>query len=53
VRRHLLNRAQLRFAMQYQNLSCQLFVKGDGQNAELARLKGEFEAIEQASIQKN
>ena len=30
------------------------FVKGDGQNAaELARLKGEFEAIEQASIQKN
>jgi hypothetical protein len=29
-------------------------VKGDGQNAaELARLKGEFEAIEQASIQKN
>jgi hypothetical protein len=27
------------------------FVKGDGQNAaELARLKGEFEAIEQASI---
>ena len=30
------------------------FVKGDGQNAaELARLKGEFEAIEQASIQKS
>jgi hypothetical protein len=30
------------------------FVKGDGQAAaELARLKGEFEAIEQASIQKN
>jgi hypothetical protein len=30
------------------------FVKGDGQTAaELARLKGEFEAIEQASIQKN
>ncbi len=30
------------------------FVKGDGPTAaELARLKGEFEAIEQASIQKN
>jgi hypothetical protein len=30
------------------------FVKGDGQNAaELARLKGEFEALEQISIQKN
>ena len=30
------------------------FVKGDGQNAtELARLKGEFEAIQQASFQKN
>ncbi len=30
------------------------FVGGDGQNAaELARLKGEFEAIEQAAIQKN
>ena len=30
------------------------FVGGDGPNAaELARLKGEFEAIEQASIQKN
>jgi hypothetical protein len=30
------------------------FVKGDGQTAaELGRLKGEFEAIEQASIQKN
>ena len=30
------------------------FVKGDGQNAAvLARLKGEFEAIEQASIQKS
>ncbi len=30
------------------------FVKGDGPAAaELARLKGEFEAIEQASIQKN
>ena len=30
------------------------FVKGDGPTAaELARLKGEFEAIEQAAIQKN
>lgn len=29
-------------------------IKGDGQSAaELARLKGEFEALEQASIQKN
>lgn len=30
------------------------FIKGDGQTAaELARLRGEFEALEQASIQKN
>ncbi|MBW6507034.1 MAG: hypothetical protein K0B00_09820 [Rhodobacteraceae bacterium] len=30
------------------------FIQGDKQNAsELARLKGEFEALEQASIQKN
>ena len=30
------------------------FIKGDGQNAaELARLKGEFEALERASIEKN
>jgi len=30
------------------------FVKGDGQNAaELARLKGEFEALEKVSIEKN
>jgi hypothetical protein len=30
------------------------FVKGDGQNAaELARLKGEFEALERVSIEKN
>ena len=30
------------------------FIKGDGQSAaELGRLKGEFEALEQASIQKN
>ena len=30
------------------------FIKGDGQTAaELGRLRGEFEAIEQASIQKN
>ena len=35
-------------------LPAAFFVKGDGQNAaELARLKGEFEAIEQASIQKS
>ncbi len=31
-----------------------LFIKGDGTTAaELGRLKGEFEALEQASIQKN
>lgn len=31
-----------------------LFIKGDGQTAsELARLKGEFETLEQVSIQKN
>ena len=30
------------------------FIKGDGQNAaELARLKGEFEALEKVSIEKN
>jgi hypothetical protein len=30
------------------------FVKGDGQNAaELARLKGEFEALEKISVEKN
>jgi hypothetical protein len=30
------------------------FMKGDGQNAaELARLKGEYEALERASIEKN
>lgn len=30
------------------------FIKGDGQTAaELSRLRGEFEALEQVSIQKN